>query len=402
MAGIEANGQLIKALRERHGLSLGSLAKELGFGSDELEEVEGKASTDISHRRAESLAELFGVSVFDLDATPDEVVTPVLPDFRTEKSKPAKVGVSTWKRIRKVQRYRDAIAEIYEDDPDIIKARKFKNYSLESKPAEVAAHIRHVIGLDWGYQAKPDRSETLYDVLRWNIEVAGVNVTQLSYPITDSRRFYVASDVPGANVICVNSKNAKKKARVFTLAHELAHALIRQEGISDYLILRNKVEKFCNAVAAETLLPSEQFSRWFRDNLGAANLTNTRLRNAAEVLGVSQYSLAVRLENLRLVEDGFVGQWLASMPKNLQDKFEEGNLDPEFDGGEEETAIYGPLTGANKVAEVGSGIASLALASVERQTRDPIDIYRNFRINPEHLDAVRTNLTNKIKASRSR
>ena len=61
-------------------------------------------------------------------------------------------------------------------------------------------------------------------------------------------------------------------AQIFTLAHEMAHIWAGQGGLSnpDYGLRSewedSTVEQFCNRVAAETLVPGEDFrSRWSPD-----------------------------------------------------------------------------------------------------------------------------------------
>ena len=65
-------------------------------------------------------------------------------------------------------------------------------------------------------------------------------------------------------VIFINGKDAKT-AQIFTIAHELAHLWMGQTGVSnpDYLnqlsAPLNIIERIANQVAAETLLPSDEF-----------------------------------------------------------------------------------------------------------------------------------------------
>ena len=83
------------------------------------------------------------------------------------------------------------------------------------------------------------------------------------------RGFSVSDQV--APLAFVNGQDYKT-AQIFTLAHELAHIWTGQGGISnpDYGLRSEtqdgSLEQFCNRVAAETLVPSDDFrSRWLPD-----------------------------------------------------------------------------------------------------------------------------------------
>lgn len=77
-------------------------------------------------------------------------------------------------------------------------------------------------------------------------------------------RGFAISD-PLAPVIFVNQADAPS-ARLFTLIHELAHIWIGKSGISDASPdTHRREEVFCNAVAAEFLVPEAEFEAHWRD-----------------------------------------------------------------------------------------------------------------------------------------
>ena len=93
-----------------------------------------------------------------------------------------------------------------------------------------------------------------------------------------------------APLIFINSQDAKA-AQIFTLAHELDHIWINESGISNLDFRKNAAgqindtERFCNRVAAETLLPAGDFlSRWNDASSVAANFRDlTRLHRVSAV-----------------------------------------------------------------------------------------------------------------------
>lgn len=133
-------------------------------------------------------------------------------------------------------------------------------------------------------QESQNWEQFLQDFIR-RAESAGVLVLHSSIVESNTRRKLNIQEFRGfaisdklAPVIFINGQDAKA-AKIFTLAHELAHLWIGESGISnpDYEKRSSQqqhlIDRFCDRVAAETLLPNQDFlSRWqdsrtLKDNL---------------------------------------------------------------------------------------------------------------------------------------
>ncbi|MGE4313960.1 MAG: ImmA/IrrE family metallo-endopeptidase [Pseudobdellovibrionaceae bacterium] len=95
--------------------------------------------------------------------------------------------------------------------------------------------------------------------------------------------------------IFVNGSHSDNRRR-FTIAHEIAHAVLHPhligDGITDDALLRsglsNSVEAQANSLAADILMPWEKLNECLERGI-------TSLDNLAEMFGVSKQAMAIRI-----------------------------------------------------------------------------------------------------------
>jgi len=190
----------------------------------------------------------------------------------------------------------------------------------------VAGRMRTTLGVTPGEQRRSNGPAALFARLRAAAERVGIFVLLLGdlgshhSDIGEDvfRGFALADDV--APFVVINDNDATT-ARSFTLLHELAHLWIGATGVSGPLrgVAANAVERFCNAVAGEFLLPSEALQ-------GVANGGATTLDPEAALLLTSDiaqdWNVSQGVVAYRLLLDGWIdGEVAAWMFRSFAERW---------------------------------------------------------------------------------
>ena len=179
---------------------------------------------------------------------------------------------------------------------------RFKGQRVKART--IADDIRATLKLETGGAAARN-ADDLYSFLVTKAEAAGVlifkngivgNNTHRPLSVSEFRGFVINDEF--APVVFINGADASA-AWPFTLMHELAHIWLGESGISDSSpASHNKHEILCNAIAAEVLVPQEQFASAWSAARGTATEKVTMLR---QQFRVSSLVVARRALDLRLV-----------------------------------------------------------------------------------------------------
>ncbi|EQD79167.1 protein containing DUF955, partial [mine drainage metagenome] len=129
---------------------------------------------------------------------------------------------------------------------------------------EQAAAVRSYLGITLDEQIRWKDDEHALKKWRKAIEDKGVFVFKESFDQKDISGFCL---VDGQFPIVYLNNSTTKTRQTFSLLHELAHLLLSINGLSkfdqryvDRLPDQEKqIERFCNAIAAEILIPSPDF-----------------------------------------------------------------------------------------------------------------------------------------------
>jgi Zn-dependent peptidase ImmA (M78 family) len=258
---VDVKPSLILWACERAERSIDSLAKQQSFRKLPAW-VSGEASPTL--RQLEHLAKAthtpFGY--FFLPLPPKESVP--IPDLRTIGNKhlghPSPDLLDTMYICQQRQEWYQDFARSTGESP----LPFVGSVTLQSGVVKIARRIRKALGFDLEERRSiPTWTEALrhfisqVDSVGIMVMVSGI-VGSNTHRCLDPKEFrgFALAD-PLAPLVFINGKDTKA-AQMFTLAHELAHIWLGETALSDVgpvTIPSNKVEIWCNQVAAELLVP---------------------------------------------------------------------------------------------------------------------------------------------------
>ena len=263
--------------RERAGLGVDELARKMNVRAERVQTWE--RSGNISMPQAERLARAARVPLgyLFLSRPPDESLP--IPDFRvrgdTPPSDPSPDLLETVYAMQRRQMWmRDELIENGAEPLGFIGTHEPNGHTNV-----VADAMRSALGLVDQWAASEAAWSGALRLLRDRVEDAGIlvffngvvgNNTSRKLDPEEFQGFALVDEY--APLIFVNNADFKA-AQMFTLAHELAHVLIGESGVSGFSNMepaQNATEQFCDQAAAEFLVPEDDLRAfWPRANRSA-------------------------------------------------------------------------------------------------------------------------------------
>lgn len=302
--------ELVTWAREREGLSPEKAAQRIDARLDSWE----KGLARPTFRQAEDLAQKLHIPFGYLFLSAPPVEELPLPDLRTAAHEPPlepspELSDLLQDVLRKQEWYRD-----YRQDEGAQRLPFVGRYSIGDDGDRIATDIRGTLGVNEEMRAKAKTWEDFLRALIRQAESAGVlvlrsgvvgNNPHRTLNVEEFKGFAINDDL--APLVFINAQDWKA-AQIFTLAHELAHLWIGQSGISnvDYRKRsseqQNRIERLCDQVAAETLVPKEHFLSQWEDR----SAVDENLETLARRYRVSQFVILRRAyENDKVAADEY-------------------------------------------------------------------------------------------------
>ena len=273
MIRVAVKPELLRWARERSGLAQEDLAARSRFGK--LPEWEsGRTKPTLKQVEAFADAVHIPVGYLFLEAPPEETVP--IPDFRTVAGEPlTRPSPNLLETIQICQErqswYRDFARGAQQPELGFVGSE-----TVDTPPETAAARMRETLDFD----VRSRRTcPTWADALRLFIRRAddsGILVMVSGVVGSNNNRRLDPGEFRGfalsdllAPLVFVNGSDAKA-AQMFTLAHELAHVWLGTDALSNMQATPatgfRREEVWCNAVAAEFLVPSTELHSELRSS----------------------------------------------------------------------------------------------------------------------------------------
>ena len=296
---------VLRWARERAHLTEEDLARKVRLTAERVQHWE--QSGEISMTWAERLADATHSPLgFLFLSFPPEERLPIT-DFRIRAGRtPPRVSIDLLETVHAMQRrsawLRDELIDTGAEPVRLVGA-----YHDGASVADAAAAMRSTLALasDWASDAQ-SWSDAL-GLLRDHIEAAGVAIVVNGVVGNDTSRKLNPDEFQGfalvddyAPLIFVNNADYKA-AQMFTVAHELAHVFVGEEGVSAseaLLPTGHEVETLCDRIAAEFLMPEAEM----REFWPRISSRNDRFQQTATHFKVSRVVAARRALDLEMID----------------------------------------------------------------------------------------------------
>lgn len=313
MATANINTAMLTWARERSGYSVSEFAHKLTIDEKRLLKWESGEQA-LTFNQAMQFADKAHVPFGYLFLLKPPVETLPIPDLRTLEGKPVSQPSAELIDLVKLmlarqEWYREYLKQqLAEPNPFV------GRFSALHHVDTLVADIRGALRI--GQYPERGNSDDYYRDLVNRIESLGIlvmrqaNLGHFTRPlqVEEFRGFAITDEY--APVIFVNHADAPG-ARLFTLIHELCHIWIGQSGISDGDARASRQEEIlCNAVAAELLVPAEEFSQLWQHDLALwqENLAPLELH-----FRVSRWVLARRALTLGFIQYDDYARFIAEL-----------------------------------------------------------------------------------------
>lgn len=298
---VKFNPKILQWALAIEGRNQEELKKKLQITEPELQNLLSTANT-IPLRRLDKIADYlrFPSTTFLMSEPPYELKL----RFRKIAGTSTDPSRKTVRAIRDAYYWQSIAKDLLEETaPDSLEP-KIEQYSVDD-PVEKASRVqKEKLEFESITRSRPtsiNKYEYLYNGLVQKIESLNIFVYQCQIPPKEARGFTLINELPRAIVINISDP---PKPKIFTLLHEYAHILLKNESVCfpNYSLQSNDsqgVESWCNDFAGSFLMPKDEFKSML-DELEEKHDADKVITKLAGHFYSSKHAVLVRIKRLKL------------------------------------------------------------------------------------------------------
>jgi Zn-dependent peptidase ImmA (M78 family)/transcriptional regulator with XRE-family HTH domain len=380
---------VLKWARESAGKTAEDVATRLSLTLDTVHRWEsGEQAPCLMHLR-----ELCGflkrpLAAFFLPAAPQEPPPP--GDFRRlPEDKAHPFSMKTILAIRRARMIQSA-ARDFVQDTGMHPTLPIGSATLADTPATLAHNLRQTIGITIKAQNAWAGNDGAFFAWKAALESRGLLIAELSFPLKEARGFSVMDT--RAPLVVLNSTDSFT-GKTFSLFHEYAHILLGRSGVLDNspnvrLTDEGRLsEQFCNAFAADFLVPIQEFAnaKVNREHRISAPWTDQEIDQLAQHFHVSAHVIVRRLLTLGKMSEAAYSRKSDEYDKKYQEWTEQKR--------------FGKRVPAKVcLRENGRPFVALVYDAFDNQRITYKDIADYLGTKPKYVDSVARLLKNTVAA----
>jgi Zn-dependent peptidase ImmA (M78 family)/DNA-binding XRE family transcriptional regulator len=305
--------------RERAQMTVDMLAQKLRVKEDVLAAWES-GEKKLTFKQAKNVSEKTYIpfGYLFLNAPPVEKL--LIPDLRTVDGDQLRQPSAELLKIVRIIMARQHWYQEYQIEQGVEENPLIGRFNSDNKFSDIVSNMREVLGV--GPHPERGNWEEYQRLLVKRIENIGVLVMRHGdlghhtkrLSVDEFRGFAIFDKI--SPVIFINQADAPS-ARLFTLIHELAHIWIGESGVSDASTqAHRKEEVLCNTVAAEFLVPENEFLSLWQDSADWVE----NLPELESHFHVSKWVLARRALTLNLISQSQYSTYIRFLRRQHEER----------------------------------------------------------------------------------
>ena len=274
---------------------------------------------------------------FFLPEPPDEDIK--LLKYRTidneDQAKPSRELIDTIKYMEKRQSFmRDALIEDGFLPHEFVGSATIEN-NTEALASKITQELK--LKINWN-----KNNPNTFNVLREEISNLGILVMQNGVVGNNNHRILNVAEFRAfvlidqyVPLIFLNARDSTY-AKVFSLCHELVHVwlgvdeLYNDNFTSNQIVNNSQLEKFCNEVAAEMLLPLSSIQSTLEPQLDIY----TNIKHISKVFNVSELVVCIRLKEKKIIDNKVFNEVYANLLIEMRENLLGKQLQEKKSGGD--------------------------------------------------------------------